>query len=230
MTPNEFERNISFASVTYVGMWLYIYTVFIGYSTQRSRRWAYVPWYAIAMGQTTTTIILLAKKTLCSFQTSTNHDIVLIAIRPFLICSNTPLNSHRRRLQTGSGENAPIPVAHWDNSIILPRPLVFCHGYNFNTSYLHKNDENCCYQKRFCNYKFNKMLLWPAGPDPAAWVSLPRFLVGWKSKQPSHDPIPSPHPTLAPRFSAPRRAYTHYWKLAPVSTVVSQRHTTRYLF
>ena len=59
---------------------------------------------------------------------------------------------------TGAAGKTPrYPRHNRGKSIILPCTVIILPRLQFNTSFLHKNSENCC-QKRFCNYKFTKML------------------------------------------------------------------------
>jgi len=57
-------------------------------------------------------------------------------------------------------KNAKVPAAQLQQKYHYA-PVLLCSGYNFNTSFLHKNGEYCCYQKCLCKQKFIKMLLQP---------------------------------------------------------------------
>ena len=93
-------------------------------------------------------------------------------------------------------------------SIIFPGTI--CIGYNFNISFLHKNGETCCYEKRFRNYKL--CLLRPGLRPGFRCKSLLRFSVGCSLQRKTLI-----HHHLCPVSLALRHGniYYYYYKLPP---------------
>lgn len=82
-------------------------------------------------------------------------------------------------------KSAPIPSSTRHNrpgAKVPFCPVLFCSGYNFITSFLHKiNDENYWYQpirKVFATKSSPKCSCGPGSEPLPGWESLPRLLVG----------------------------------------------------